>query len=156
MQTGQTTVRGIFDGSRIFNVPIYQRAYSWDKDNHLPYFFNDLVNQQADRPYFLGTFLFHDYGKTGDFEVIDIIDGQQRLTTMIIFMNVLITNTQKCGSALVSERTYRIFIRDGDTYKLQLSNEDSAFLHQYILGIEDPLENEINTPSKRLLNVLKI
>jgi len=156
MQTGQTTVRGIFDGSRIFNVPIYQRAYSWDKDNHLPYFFNDLVNQQADRPYFLGTFLFHDYGKTGDFEVIDIIDGQQRLTTMIIFMNVLITNMQKCGSALVSERTYRIFIRDGDTYKLQLSNEDSAFLHQYILGIEDPLENEINTPSKRLLLEAKI
>ncbi|WP_121811320.1 DUF262 domain-containing protein [Mucilaginibacter kameinonensis] len=151
MQTGQTTVRGIFDGSRIFNVPIYQRAYSWEKDNHLPYFFNDLVNQQADRPYFLGTFLFHECGRSADFEVIDIIDGQQRLTTMIIFMNVLIRVMQAAGSALASDRTYRIFIRDGDTYKLELSNEDTAFLHQYILGKDDPLDEEINTPSKRLL-----
>jgi uncharacterized protein with ParB-like and HNH nuclease domain len=156
MQTGQTTVRGIFDGSRIFNVPIYQRAYSWDKDNHLPYFFNDLVNQQPDRPYFLGTFLFHDYGKNGDFEIVDIIDGQQRLTTMIIFMDALIARLKQGGSALVSERTYRIFIRDGDTYKLELSNEDSAFLYHYILGNEKPLENEINTPSKRLLLEAKV
>jgi hypothetical protein len=151
MQTGQTTVRDIFDGSRIFNVPIYQRAYSWDKDNHLPYFFNDLVNQQPERPYFLGTFLFHDHGEAKDFERIDIIDGQQRLTTMIIFMNALLGQMKQADSELVSDRICRIFVRDGDTYKLELSNEDTAFLHNYILGTEEPLENEINTPSKRLL-----
>ncbi|MDR3266898.1 MAG: DUF262 domain-containing protein, partial [Tannerella sp.] len=58
MQTGISTVKTIFDGTRIFNVPIYQRAYSWRKEN-LQDFLSDLINQYNDKQYFLGSFLFH-------------------------------------------------------------------------------------------------
>ena len=59
MQTGKATIKDIFDGTRIFNVPIYQRAYSWRREDNLKDFLSDIVNQHADRKYFLGSFLFH-------------------------------------------------------------------------------------------------
>ena len=89
MQTGKSTVKSIFDGTRIFNIPIYQRAYSW-RESNLNDYLTDIINQQVERPYFFGTFLFHNNGQRSDFKIIDIVDGQQRLTTFLIFMNQLI------------------------------------------------------------------
>lgn len=150
MQTGKSTIMTIFDGTRIFNIPIYQRAYSWGGEN-LSDFLTDLLNQYKDRKYFLGSFLFHVNGKRNDFTIVDVVDGQQRLTTFIIFMTCLIKELSAKGSNLVSARTTRIFIKDDDVYKLELSNEDSSFLHNYILA-EYPLEKiEIKTPSQSLL-----
>ena len=150
MQTGKSTVKTIFDGSRIFNIPIYQRSYSWDKDN-LQDFLTDLVNQYKDRKYFLGSFLFHINGTREEFTVIDIVDGQQRLTTFIIFIQTLIKRLVEKNSTLVSQRTQRIFIKDEDVYKLELSNEETSFLHNYILS-DYPFDKiKAKTPSQSLL-----
>jgi uncharacterized protein with ParB-like and HNH nuclease domain len=150
MQTGKSTVKTIFDGTRIFNIPIYQRSYSWDKDN-LQDFLTDLVNQYKDRKYFLGSFLFHINGTREEFTVIDIVDGQQRLTTFIIFIQTLIKKLVEKNSTLVSQRTQRIFIKDEDVYKLELSNEDTSFLHNYILA-DYPFDKILTkTPSQSLL-----
>lgn len=59
MQTGKNTIRNLFDGSKIFNVPIYQRAYSWKKEKHLQEFLEDIIGQYPERKYFFGTYLFH-------------------------------------------------------------------------------------------------
>ena len=150
MQTGKSTVKTIFDGTRIFNIPIYQRSYSWDKDN-LQDFLTDLVNQYKDRKYFLGSFLFHINGTREEFTVIDIVDGQQRLTTFIIFIQTLIKRLVEKNSTLVSQRTQRIFIKDEDVYKLELSNEETSFLHNYILS-DYPFDKiKAKTPSQSLL-----
>ncbi len=155
MQTGKSTVKTIFDGTRIFNIPIYQRSYSWDKDN-LQDFLTDLVNQYKDRKYFLGSFLFHINGTREEFTVIDIVDGQQRLTTFIIFVQTLIKRLIEKNSSLVSQRTQRIFIKDEDVYKLELSNEDTSFLHNYILS-DYPFDKiKTKTPSQSLLLQSKI
>lgn len=53
MQTGKNTIRNLFDGSKIFNVPIYQRAYSWKKEKHLQEFLEDIIGQYPERKYFL-------------------------------------------------------------------------------------------------------
>lgn len=150
MQTGKSTVKNIFDGTRIFNVPIYQRAYSWKKEN-LQDFLSDLINQYNDKPYFLGSFLFHIREKRNDFEVIDIVDGQQRLTTFIIFIRELIKKLLEKNSNIVSKRTERIFIKDEDVFKLELSNEDTAFLHNYILSDYPSDKIQTKTPSQKLL-----
>jgi uncharacterized protein with ParB-like and HNH nuclease domain len=155
MQTGKSTVKTIFDGTRIFNIPIYQRSYSWNKDN-LQDFLTDLVNQYKGRKYFLGSFLFHINGTREEFTVIDIVDGQQRLTTFIIFIQTLIKKLVEKNSTLVSQRTQRIFIKDEDVYKLELSNEDTSFLHNYILA-DYPFEKILTkTPSQSLLLQSKI
>ena len=39
-----TTIRGLFDTSIQFVIPVYQRAYSWQKDNW-NVFLQDLMEQ---------------------------------------------------------------------------------------------------------------
>jgi uncharacterized protein with ParB-like and HNH nuclease domain len=150
MQTGKSTVKDIFDGTRIFNIPIYQRAYAWEKEN-LEDFFSDIVNQQPKRKYFLGSFLFHLNGKRNEFTLVDIVDGQQRLTTFVVFINELIHELILKNSEIVSKRTKRTFIKDEDVFKLELSNEDSSFLHNYILADEKINDYPIQTPAQKLL-----
>ncbi len=151
MQTGKSTVKDIFDGTRIFNVPIYQRAYSWEKEENLRDFLSDVINQHPDRTYFLGTFLFHINGARNEFLVIDIVDGQQRLTTFVIFINILIQKLINKSSNLVTGRTTRIFVKDDDVFKLETSNEDSAFLHNIVLSQTKTKDIKTNTLSQRLL-----
>lgn len=150
MQTGKTTLRNIFDASNIFNVPIYQRAYSWREEN-LNEFLSDLVNQQVGRTYFLGSYLFHINGKRGDFDIVDIVDGQQRLTTFSVFIYELLSKLRSIGSAVASSRTKRIFIKDEDIFKMELSNEDSSFLHHQILSEKTGESTTPKTPSQSRL-----
>ncbi|MEE3633718.1 DUF262 domain-containing protein [Pseudomonas sp. AL 58] len=153
MQTGKSTVKDIFDGTRIFNVPTYQRAYSWEREGNLEDFLNDLCSQHPERPYFLGSFLFHLNGNKSEFALVDIVDGQQRLTTLVIFMHVLLGRLIAQGSTLVSERTRRIFVHDGDIFKLESANEGNTFLHDLVLGdrLYSPEEVTLVTNSQRLL-----
>lgn len=155
MQTGKSTVQNIFDGTRIFNVPAYQRAYSWRENDNLKDFLSDLLNQHSDRNYFLGSFLFHLNGNRNEFAVIDIVDGQQRLTTFVIFINILIQKLISKSSTLVSERTKRIYVKDEDVFKIETSGEDNSFLHNTVLNLQK-VDAKINTKSQRLLLEAKI
>lgn len=157
MQTGQSTIKDIFDGTRIFNVPIYQRSYSWNKEDNLEDFLADIVNQHPGRSYFLGSFLLHVNGNRNEFSIVDIVDGQQRLTTFTVFINEIINKLLKKSSSLVSNRTRRIFVKDDDIYKIETSNEDSAFLHDYILSEDERINiPKPSTLSQRLLVEAKL
>ena len=129
---------------------IYQRAYSW-KESNLSDYLTDIINQQPNRPYFYGTFLFHNNGQRGDFKIIDIVDGQQRLTTFLLFMSELLKILNEKESNKISKRTERIFIKDDDVFKLELSNEDKSFLHNYIFSDQKISHEKIASPSQRLL-----
>jgi len=85
-----TTIRKMLSGNRIF-VPSYQRAYSWDIDadgtapKQISTFLSDIrqhIDSCSKMPYYFGHFLFEDKG--GD--RFAIIDGQQRLTTIVILL----------------------------------------------------------------------
>lgn len=150
MLTGKTTLRNIFDASNIFNVPIYQRSYSWDNEN-LNEFLSDLINQQTDRPYFLGSYLFHTKEKRGDFNIVDIVDGQQRLTTFVIFMREILSILEINKSSIATTRSKRIFIKDEEVFKIELSNENSSFLHHQILSENFETNVSAKTPSQSRL-----
>lgn len=62
-----------------FEIPKYQRAYSWERDQWKQ-FLQDL--KDAESGYYLGHYLF----ETHD-DVCFVIDGQQRLTTCVIFIS---------------------------------------------------------------------
>ena len=76
----------MLSGNKIF-VPTYQRAYSWE-DKQTKQFLVDLqdyVESHTASSYYFGHFLFEDKGSR-DFA---IIDGQQRLTTITIFISAI-------------------------------------------------------------------
>ena len=77
------TIQKLFDAkNRQFEIPAYQRSYSWGKAQ-IEQFIDDLRN--ASSQYYLGHFLF----ESSSDNTLLIIDGQQRLTTCVIFFSSL-------------------------------------------------------------------
>jgi hypothetical protein len=78
----------IFCSDYDFRIPDYQRPYSWGEEQALQ-LIDDLVDaldRPGDEPYFLGSIVLVEGGAPSEF---DVIDGQQRLTTLTILLAVL-------------------------------------------------------------------
>ncbi|OXN01042.1 DUF262 domain-containing protein [Bifidobacterium vansinderenii] len=65
-----------------FNIPEYQRRYSW-KNEQIEQLFSDI--QAEDEGYYIGNLLVTNPDPNDD-SVFDVIDGQQRLTTLSLFL----------------------------------------------------------------------
>lgn len=76
------TIEQLFLGQSLIRIPSYQRAYSWEI-KHCTQFLEDILEQKG-KKYYLGQLLFEKDGKT-----LFIIDGQQRITTTIIFISAI-------------------------------------------------------------------
>ena len=91
------SVKEIFDKYKIINVPYYQRDYVWGLKNdgrNLYKFIDDIFSQYRDNPssnYFIGTLAFCSA------KVNDVIDGQQRLTSIILLLSEL---SKKCSDTI--------------------------------------------------------
>ena len=81
-----------------YSIPIYQRPYSWEekniKDFLEPIFdsfkeVNEIKSETNAKPVFFGTIQL-DLNK--DDNTLDIVDGQQRLTTFLLFLDLLQRN----------------------------------------------------------------
>lgn len=95
-------IKEILSGSRTYTIPNFQRDYSWENKN-FEHFIDDLLSvsgakfennelsifeQEKMEDYFFGTFLVvGDYSK--EKESKKVIDGQQRLTTMTLFLSAI-------------------------------------------------------------------
>jgi hypothetical protein len=90
------TVRNLaelFDAGFRFRIPSYQRAYSWDV-KQLRQLIEDLKEHPSGSPYYFGHFLF-EAGESQD-ELL-IIDGQQRLTTLVLLISCISREVTKTG-----------------------------------------------------------
>lgn len=83
-----------FFTDKIYKVPRYQREYSWTKQQ-LEDFYSDIVSNiikeegsYKTQEYFFGTVILVGNMEKPN-EAIEIIDGQQRITTITIFLSVL-------------------------------------------------------------------
>ena len=122
-----TTIRNMLAGNKIV-VPDYQRAYSWDirddADNEsdpflqVDTFLKDLEEfYDSSAKYYFGHFLFE---KNSDAEFA-VVDGQQRITTIVIFLSALFKRLQEIRS-LKDEKEQKIFegiIKRGSTYRFK-------------------------------------
>lgn len=152
MEHGQKSIRDLFNTRTIFNIPEYQRAYAWE-EQQLKDFVEDIENQRLDRDYFFGTILFEEQPSDQGFEIIDIVDGQQRITTIIIFMKLLLTKWKKAGNNVeMLEDTY---IQSYNRYRLNVLEPDNEFFRSYILKDGQPSNSQVHTPSQRRLREAK-
>ena len=62
-----------------FVIPRFQRPYSWEEDN-ITDFWNDVTGDDVS-DYFIGSMVVYKIHKN----TLGVVDGQQRLTTIIIF-----------------------------------------------------------------------
>ena len=69
-------------------IPNYQRPYEW-KEEHVKHLLNDTYNafvKKPNRSYLLGTIILHEIEDNEGKKNFNIVDGQQRLTTLDILL----------------------------------------------------------------------
>ena len=74
-----------------FVIPVYQRNYTWNPGKETARFLDDLENLLAGRieSHFLGILIYMETEVASMYKQIQIVDGQQRLTTSFIFLLAL-------------------------------------------------------------------
>lgn len=121
-----------------YYIPVYQRNYSWNVQNIEDLF--DDINLE-DHGYYIGNLLVSDHIKvqSTDNPQYDVVDGQQRLTTIALFLAAIHErcdsvsgNTKKIGS-LQSDIERKLMI-DSNQPRLLLLKPDST-IYQTILNI---------------------
>ena len=81
-----TTLEVFFTG-KFFRIPSYQRDYAWDTGN-VDDLLDDIIEAiETITTHYIGTFIL---SKTSHPSVYNVVDGQQRLTTLIMLFNVAI------------------------------------------------------------------
>lgn len=79
--------RNIFSDARYF-VPLYQRGYAWE-DTHINQLIDDIMDlPSGDGKYFIGSLIIH-HRNNKDNVAFEVIDGQQRLTTLFLLLKYL-------------------------------------------------------------------
>lgn len=140
-------------GNKIY-VPDYQRAYSWEiksgesSPKQVDVFLSDLedyLKSGTKTPYYFGHFLYEK--AKGSYAVID---GQQRLTTIIIFLCALFRRIQKDRDLDEEEsKLYQIMIKWGSTYSFSTVGYDDGLFKDYVIDGVKKDHNGIETVSGR-------
>ncbi len=92
MEAGKRTIEQLFNKGRVLEIPFFQRSYVWEEDNW-ERFLADMENlSSANRDYFMGSVILKGQSVPSNSEIGDcrvVVDGQQRLTTIILFFKEL-------------------------------------------------------------------
>lgn len=87
IEAKEVTVGDLFGPSFMFQIPIYQRNLSWSSED-FELLFEDIYDamENGQNQYFLGSILLQ---KTEGKNLYEIVDGQQRLTSLAMLLAVL-------------------------------------------------------------------
>lgn len=116
MDAGKRTISDIFNGNRLLQIPFFQRTYVWDKDQWSRFLSDMEFISVTDRDYFLGSIILKQQATPASSSIGDIrtiIDGQQRMTTMAIFLKVLGLKSGKDSTVM------RLFTLDDDSLAIR-------------------------------------
>ena len=126
----------LFDNDYLFRMPVYQRPYSW-RPEQTEELLNDLLGAMKDEttsePYFLGSIVL--IARPGSREH-DVIDGQQRLTTLTMLfcaLRELSEDVDKQNSLddRIRERQ-DVFAGRRDRFRLEIRKQDQEFFHDNV------------------------
>ena len=157
MQRGLTVLRDLIIGDRVFQIPAYQRNYSWEEPQWKD-LWNDLSFLAEGKKHYYGTLLIRitmDRKEAGlkSFEVQEIVDGQQRIVTSLILIREIISRLEQFDGADTQEEINRLredYLTYRGIQKVQLLGDDRDFFGRHIVeGIDYP--RELLTPSQRRL-----
>lgn len=157
MENTTHTLENLFKLSS-FRIPQYQRAYAWEDEPQLTAFLDDLRQQAATRQknpeksYFLGTLLLHEI----EADTVDVVDGQQRMTTSVVFIAAALkrheSNAVFKSGRIKPMALKNYFVHDDiqERQKFQTIHEDNPFFRSRILGLATDHATPDSPSSKRL------
>ena len=147
--------RFISAGEATFVIPVYQRNYDWKRDNCLQ-LFNDVINLTAThKTHFIGTICYKSHGRN-DFV---IIDGQQRLTSIMLMMKAIydICDDEKLRKKINDRyliNDYSKYSDGGKKLKLKPIKKDESVFDK-LMGTEKAYTSEIFSTEEKVTNIFK-
>jgi len=141
MRANTRQVETLFDTNVSYQVPLFQRPYVWQEAaNWKPLWedLEDLLDRQLKtgrvRPHFLGAIVLEQLGTSaGSIDKRLVIDGQQRFTTLQLFLIAARNLCEAHASPKMSARFLQLtqnaeerIDRPDDRYKLLPTNQDRA------------------------------
>ena len=156
IKTFEYTPSKIVEGNHYFSIPIYQRLYAWEEEE-VRKLLEDLlssIQKPSNKDYFIGNWVI--FQKTNN-ERYDIIDGQQRMTTLWLMGFVLRNYYQNWDDFLFYNDIRLDFIaREGDRKFLSaLFDKKEKDLNKVIdeIRAQNKILEEINPV---MVNALKV
>ena len=134
MEAKKINVASLFQGYNLYKVPFYQRNYVWGEDKWSR-FLDDMYYVSSNRKsYFLGSIILkQESTQMGSADVRTIIDGQQRLTTIIIFFKTICLKKPE----FVPFFNMQFFAQQSKKVSLQHSMNDIKDFTEVIYNTED-------------------
>ena len=154
------TISDLFSVKRKYVVPRFQREYSWTKEK-VAELWDDIVsnisiNEDSSfnhEEYFIGSLVLVGDDKSTSMQ---IVDGQQRLTTLTILLSALCQRFVEINRKNLAESIYENYIAgkdDDGEYYFKLENETpKPFFQVAIQDIDKKQESPSSTEEETLMN----
>lgn len=126
-------LRKVFSSDFAFSIPDYQRPYRWGTEQALQLLedLEESANRDQDEPYFLGSLVLVQQSE----RAFDVIDGQQRLTTLTLLFSVL----RELSAGPIAHELATLVMEPGSALagiparpRLDLRKQDAAFFRKYV------------------------
>jgi hypothetical protein len=137
LEANEVPLSRVFSSDYRFAIPNYQRSYSWgtDQATQLLVDLRDAVDDNPDEPYFLGSVVLV---KEPNVPTAQVIDGQQRLTTLTMVLCIL--RDLSTGPAVLD--LDKLVTEPGDTIqgleperRLLVRDRDRDFFDKHVQGL---------------------
>ena len=134
IEAEQQNLVKVFSDAYFFEIPFYQRPYSWEEEQ-VRELLDDLIEgmeRDREEPYFLGSVVLI---KDHDDPRSQVVDGQQRLTTLTMLLCVLreLANPEE---ALLIDKSIResanVFQGTKERFRILLREQDREFFQERI------------------------
>ena len=161
IEAKETFIKDLFDSKFLFRIPEYQRQFSWEKEN-FEQLFQDIKESfiMEDENYFLGSIILQVRELNSDGSgSYDVVDGQQRLTTLTILLAVMrdLSNSSKAKETL-QDKIYQEeneFEGTKEEVRLLVRDKDKEFFRKYVFekGATEntPSKSNLTEPQKRIV-----
>lgn len=152
------SIEEVFSPSKKYSIPRFQREYSW-KNEELDEFWDDIVDQikvvdgkLINQEYFIGCIVL--VGEDTKFDYL-IVDGQQRLTTLTIFLKCIVTRLLELNDTDAANALYENVIEgkdnDGRKYFKLVNESPKPYFQNELQNLKPKGVNKAETNEEKLL-----
>lgn len=147
--TSNSTYRKLIGNGLTYQIPPFQRDYSWEEEQWEDLWQDilDVTSSEHDSAHYMGYLVL----QSGDEKTFDIIDGQQRLTTLTLIVLAALKNLQQIiDNGEDAERNKQRYEQIRQTYvgyldpvtlvsktKLTLNRNNDSYFQNYIVTLRE-------------------
>lgn len=162
MEAAERTISQILTEQIRYEIPAYQRPYSWEKGN-VEQLLDDVWEAFAanDEEYFIGSLITIEREKG---RLYDVVDGQQRLTTLNLIFSRLRDAVDEPAKSELGRRVLprNALTGEEESPRLTLRQRDQNFFRRHVLAgetvpeaVRKEVAKEQDAPKQRIIENLE-